>query len=891
VKAEDIKREYDRSRLIDLARREGLDTAPGRIQCPHRCSDERRGCSVGETGNGAMWDCKRCGKGGSAIDLVMASRNMNVVEAVEYLAGQLGSLPPPAAPKPTVDVKGLWRSMAPTDELGLEYLKSRGLDKAADMGLVRFNVGGLGHNPRCRTACAACWLDDKANLGMRVAVPLYGIDGTLASFQLRSVAPGVDSRMAKMSLAGVTYPTGGVAFGDVGQSREHGRIFLAEGMADTLALLVAGVRAIGAPGTESIKHLVGFLGDVAGRIAIVCPQNDADRIAKRAAERKAQGLPVHDVLSSEAAFRNAADTLHIAGATVLTLKTPNDHKDPADWLKYVGREQFRAKLDEVRPLDGGQLELPAGVGGGGAAPRLSVVAMPGSSPLPVIVNRPNEKHVTFDDTMRVLRGDPDLFERGRRLVRIAHAQKEPPAIVELPRDSLGIRISALARHMRLRKKDNIPVPDEPMVDVVRAIYSHTEWGLRPLVGLTECPVIRPDGSILDVPGYDPDTGLWFEPSTTFLPVAGNPTREDAMRAATFIVDEMVCDFPFQTSAHMSAWLAAFLTPLARPAIDGNVPMFGIDANSRGSGKGMLVDLIAVVVLGRKLSPTASTGNDEEWRKRISSVALGGRPMVSLDNVKRRLDSEALEMAITSQGSADRLLGKMQEVEAPLRCVWFATGNNLQMSPDLVRRTIYIRLESRTEKPEERTDFKKADLIGWAKDNRAQLLHAGLTVLRAYIVAGKPSDAKTRALGSFEKWAELVRGAVIWVGFPDPCATRGELATADSETNLLRRLISAWEEELGLGEFSLREVCRQFENESEGARVTKTAPKFGPLYDVFVEIRPPIGGVFDVARLAYTFRKFKGRVIEGKRLECETDRNGIAKWRIAGDRSDAGDARP
>jgi hypothetical protein len=72
-------------------------------------------------------------------------------------------------------------------------------------------------------------------------------------------------------------------------------------------------------------------------------------------------------------------------------------------------------------------------------------------------------------------------------------------------------------------------------------------------------------------------------------------------------------------------------------------------------------------------------------------------------------------------------------------------------------------------------------------------------------------------------------------------------------------------------------------------MTKTTPKQGPLYDVFVEIRPPVGGTFDVVKLGNSFRKFKGRVVDGRRLECETDRKGISKWRVVQSAGGAGAA--
>jgi hypothetical protein len=900
LKAEDIKREYDRARLIDLAKREGLETAPGRIQCPHRCCEERRGCSVGDTGNGAMWHCKRCSQGGSAIDLVMATRNFNEREAVEFLSGQLGTLPPPAAPKAAVDVKWLWRSLSAADEAGLEYLKTRALERSAEMGLVRFNVGGIGHNPRCRKPCASCWLDDKASQGMRIAVPLYGIDGAISSFQLRSIAPGVESRMAKMSLAGVTYPAGGVAFGDVHKARDPGRLFLAEGMADTLALQVAGVRAIGAPGTESLKHLAGFLGDVAGRTIILCPQNDADRIEKRNAERAARGEKVHDSLSSEAAFRALADTLHLGGATVLTLSTPEPHKDPSDWLKYMGRDQFKAALDAVQPLDVEIEQLPLPGGGGGAAPNISLLPVPGAGPLPVIVNRPNEEHVTVKDSIRVLRNDDALFQRGGKLVHISRdlsevgrdesgGRKEAPRIRILPRDVLRNRLSELARHMKLRKKDNIKIGDAPMDAVVRTIHALGSWeGIRALEGITECPVLRPDGTVVDTPGYDPDTRLVFEPSGKFLPVPPHPTGAEVASAVAFLCDEVVCDFPFAGAAHMSAWVASLLSVLGRPAIEGSVPLFALDSNTRGSGKSRLCDLVSIAATGRDMPRMPGAGNEEEWRKRIAMVALAGSPMILLDNV-RRLASESLEGAITGTAIADRALGGLEMAEAEIRAVWFATGNNISLSTDLIRRTIHVRLESENERPEEREDFKHPDLLAWARTERARILQAALTILRGYVDADRP-EKNLRSLGSFEAWAGLVRGAVVWAGLPDPCDTRAGLAeAADVDTALLRRLISAWEHELGEDAYSLREVCGGFESENEAARIQKSTPKHGPLYDVFAEIRPPIGGSFDVRQIGNDFRKFKGRVVDGKRLECSQDRNGISKWRVFSLASAAGSA--
>ena len=75
------------------------------------------------------------------------------------------------------------------------------------------------------------------------------------------------------------------------------------------------------------------------------------------------------------------------------------------------------------------------------------------------------------------------------------------------------------------------------------------------------PILRSDGTVLQTPGYDPDTGLYYEPDGAIIEVPASPTRDDAL-AATEVLLEVIADFPFATPAHQTAWLSFLLTPLA-----------------------------------------------------------------------------------------------------------------------------------------------------------------------------------------------------------------------------------------------------------------------------------------------------------------------------------------
>ena len=114
--------------------------------------------------------------------------------------------------------------------------------------------------------------------------------------------------------------------------------------------------------------------------------------------------------------------------------------------------------------------------------------------------------------------------------------------------------------------------------VAKDILAQGEWPFPPLACLTEVPVIRPDGSLVLQPGYDGQTCLLYKPppGLAIPPIPENPTVAE-VRAATALLSEAICDFPFDLPASRSNALALILTPIVRPSITGNVPMAVIDA--------------------------------------------------------------------------------------------------------------------------------------------------------------------------------------------------------------------------------------------------------------------------------------------------------------------------
>ena len=252
-----------------------------------------------------------------------------------------------------------------------------------------------------------------------------------------------------------------------------------------------------------------------------------------------------------------------------------------------------------------------------------------------------------------------------------------------------------------------------------------------LEGLIFAPTIRPDGSILETPGYDVKTGLYacFKPNA-FPPIPQRPTADDARAAIEALKDPFV-DFMFAKPCHQVATIAAICTIVCRFAINGPVPLFGVSATAPGSGKGLAIDAITMSAIGRTAPRWAQTADHEEERKRLFAIAVEGDPVVHIDNVIHPLGSAALDMVMTAQVVKERKMKTLTNETARIYAVLFASGNNLTYKQTLSRRVVPIDLDPGVERPEERAEFTYNPLLPYISQRwRTFAVHA-LTIVRAF----------------------------------------------------------------------------------------------------------------------------------------------------------------
>jgi putative DNA primase/helicase len=330
------------------------------------------------------------------------------------------------------------------------------------------------------------------------------------------------------------------------------------------------------------------------------------------------------------------------------------------------------------------------------------------------------------------------------------------------------------------------------------------WKVPALLGAVTAPTLRADGTVLDRPGYDPASGLLYDPlGVDFPPIPPYPTKEGAEKALAEI-KRLIEHFPFVNGTARSVALSFYLTTVARPALAA-APLHAFDAPVAGSGKSKLGDIPAIVATGHRAAAIGGgTGrhSDEELEKKLSAALLSGDQIILLDNLDAPLGGQLLCQILTQHAVKLRPFGKLQNVIVPCTAAICATGNNLVIHGDAVRRSLTCRLDPKVERPELlEFDFEP---LARAKAERVSLLIGALTILRGWICAAEKPPMPT-ALGSFEDWSRIVRNALIWLGEDDPVEVMEETRGKDPSLARTRDLIRAWQRVLPYRSVTVRDL--------------------------------------------------------------------------------------
>ena len=443
---------------------------------------------------------------------------------------------------------------------------------------------------------------------------------------------------------------------------------------------------------------------------------------------------------------------------------------------------------------------------------------------------------------------PWLFQRDGFLTRVVETEDGGLSLESINVDAM---MAFASRYANWISRSAVGVKEvSPPRQIVRSSLSIRETRFPTLRALVEIPIFDSDETLKTTSGYLPASQMYCSPSVEVGPPETTPEALEA--AKDLILNHVFEGFPFVDQSSQAHAVAALILPFCRALIQGPTPLHLFEAPMPGTGKSLLLGAISRVVTGRAAEVVTGAKDTDEWRKRLTAVLLEAPSLITFDNLTDRVDNSHLAAALTAMTWSDRELGASRNLTLPINCTWLASGNNLQLSNEIARRTVLCRIDAGMSRPWQRTPetFKHPGLIPWVIESRTKIIQAALTIVQVGL--NSKTQARIPTLGGFEEWSAVIGKILHAAGI------EGFLVNAEQAYDEAVAEEDEWSEFINL--WWTRHADR-------GVRTNEL---FELAWDenLLSELMGGGNENSQIVRLGIALRKMRGRTIEGKTIQLK-----------------------
>jgi len=487
---------------------------------------------------------------------------------------------------------------------------------------------------------------------------------------------------------------------------------------------------------------------------------------------------------------------------------------------------------------------------------------------PTIRVIPGEMNRVVDAAERELAQLQRYYQRGGLIVTVVtDPGTRETRVMDIGQQALVRALASTATWERFDARSRNWLGTDPPARHAAVLFDSCSYPHLPLLnGLARQPYLRPDGSLMNVAGYDQASGMFgaFDAREFNVPEAA--TRQQA-EAALELLKNLLAEFSFFDDSDLAATLAAMLTAAVRPSLP-HAPMFHIRAHSVGSGKSYLCELITAFVTPQRGTPTTFPSDDEECRKMLLAGLLRAPAVIEFDNLTGDLLAhKSLCTVLSSEFISGRILGVSKTTTVSTRVLFLFSGNNVGPIQDMTRRCLTIRLDPGCETPAAR-NFMRPDLVRDVLSERGLYVSAALTIVRAWITANRPKTT-CKSLAGYADWSELCRQPLLWLGCADPAVSVFEAMSDDPDRGTLDRLLTSWQRVFGKTPAMVRDAVKQ-------ASVFKEEHQ--ELGEILREIAGERGEI-NRRKLGWWIRRNSGRIVNGRRFVRASGNRSAEAWQI------------
>jgi hypothetical protein len=303
--------------------------------------------------------------------------------------------------------------------------------------------------------------------------------------------------------------------------------------------------------------------------------------------------------------------------------------------------------------------------------------------------------------------------------------------------------------------------------------------------LANCPILTPDGHVLSR-GYHKHAG------GTYIG-RGGKLQEVPFDTAVESLFRLLIDFDFATESDASRAFASLISPALKQGgwIEDDFPLDLAEADQSQSGKTFRQKIVCLIYNEQQYSITSQKGGVGSLDEAVAAALIKGRPFITIDNFRGRMDSQIMEAAIRGAGVVDcRTIKHRAEVNTrPF--LWQLSTNGAELTRDLANRSIVTRIRKRPDgivwhaHPE-------GSLEAHIRANQCFYLACVFAILREWNRQGRPITAESRH--DFRTWCRTLDGIVQMVGMSPLLDGHREqqLRTANPNLQWLREILLAVE---------------------------------------------------------------------------------------------------
>ena len=486
---------------------------------------------------------------------------------------------------------------------------------------------------------------------------------------------------------------------------------------------------------------------------------------------------------------------------------------------------------------------------------------------PTIRVMPGDIHRVVDAAERELAQSRRHYQRGGLIVTVVTDPDTRETRVQ------GISAPALVRALagaaiweRFDARSEDWVRTDPPARHAAVLFDSSSYNHLPVLrGLAHQPYLRLDGSLMTAAGYDPSSGMFGVFDAREFSIPDKPSLSDA-RAALALIEDLLTEFSFPHECDLASALSALLTAAVRPSLP-HAPMFHIHGRVVGVGKTYLKSIIIAFATSQRGTPTSFPAGDEECRKLLLAELLRAPAVVEFDNLTSDLVAHnSLCTALTSEHMSGRILGMSKTATVSTRALFLSDGNNVVPVQDMTRRCITIHLDPSCEVPASRS-FRRPELVRDVLRERGRYVSAVLTIVRAWIVAGRPKT-DCRSIAGYGDWSDLCRQPILWLGLSDATESVFKAMAEDPDRETLDRLLTAWESAFGRTAAMVRDAIR----------VSAFGEDHVELREVVHDIANERGQI-NRRRLGWWIRRHAGRFVGGRRFVRASGNRSAEAWQV------------